>query len=594
MPDAFEIGLVLAGAVSAGAYTAGVIDFIYEALDAYYAARVQPDWNGPRHDVRIPIMTGASAGGMTSAIAALHAFRDLESVRPLPAIEPVPERNRLYQSWVKAISFDELLKLDDLQGPGKTNGVQSALCCQVLDDIVDNAFDIAGAPRTRAWIGRQNDPTLRLRLTLTNLRGVPYGFPVFGSNSTDSFGMLNHADFAEFVVGAGDALRAAASDGATPLDVTNFAGPGWSALKGAALATGAFPVGLRPRIITRGNTNFYRLNGRVGYEGGPGEPPFVHVDPDGDFVASPYAFVAVDGGTIDNEPLELARRYLAGSALHNDPNGIAAKKAVLLIAPFPSYAATPPANLNLDLAHVLPALASALKEQARFKPDELRKASDDRYYSRFLVSPIRKGNHTAESETYPIACGALGGFSGFLDESFRRHDYLLGRRNAQAFLRWNFALPRDNSLFAGAQIDAKWFVRNADGQTETLNAGADDALPLKNFAATVDGGHPQPGFPIVPLTVAMREPIEISALDMPDPASVDRDLIRGLVAARARKVLSNLIEEDIVTLLPALAGLVQFPLREGASIFGAHFVTEFAMKQIGKALDDLETAFTPN
>ena len=65
------------------------------------------------------------------------------------------------------------------------------------------------------------------------------------------------------------------------------------------------------------------------------------------------------------------------------------------------------------------------------------------------------------------------------------------------------------------------------------------------------------------------------------PPSVDRDLIRGLVAARARKVLSNLIEEDIVTLLPALAGLVQFPLREGASIFGAHFVTEFAMKQIG-------------
>jgi hypothetical protein len=29
----FEIGLVLAGAVSAGAYTAGVLDFLYEALD---------------------------------------------------------------------------------------------------------------------------------------------------------------------------------------------------------------------------------------------------------------------------------------------------------------------------------------------------------------------------------------------------------------------------------------------------------------------------------------------------------------------------------------------------------------------------------
>jgi hypothetical protein len=306
MADAFEIGIVMAGAVSAGAYTAGVIDFLYEALDAYYAARVQPGWDGPRHDVRIPIMTGASAGGMTSAIAALHAFRDLEPVRPLPALEPAPNRNRLYQSWVKAISIERLLEISDLEGPGKTQGVQSALCCQVLDEIVSDAFDLGGAPRTRPWIGRPNDPTLRLRLTLTNLRGVPYAFSVFGDDATDSFGMLNHADFAEFVVGARDALRVATTDGATPLDIENFAAPEWLALKAAALATGAFPVGLRPRVIARANTDFYRVNGRVGYEGGPGEPAFVHVDPAKSFKADPYAFIAVDGGTIDNEPLELA------------------------------------------------------------------------------------------------------------------------------------------------------------------------------------------------------------------------------------------------------------------------------------------------
>jgi len=593
MAETFEIGLVMAGAVSAGAYTAGVIDFLYESLDAYYAARAQPGWDGPRHDVRIPIMTGASAGGMTSAIAALHAFRDLQPVQPLPAAEPAPERNRLYQSWVKAISIKRLLELSDLEGVRKTQGVQSALCCQVLDDIVNDAFNIAGPPRTRPWIGRSNDPTLRLRLTLTNLRGVPYAFSVFGDDATGSFGMLNHADFAEFVVGTGDALRAATSDGATPLDIANFSAPEWEALKASTLATGAFPVGLRPRVIRRDNTDFYRLNGRVGYEGGPGEPAFVHVDPDKSFQAYPYAFVAVDGGAIDNEPLELAHRYLAGGALHNDPNGIAATKAVLLIAPFPSYATTPPENLKLDLAHVLPGLANALKEQARFKPDELRKAADDRYFSRFLVSPIRAGNASAEAKTYPIACGALGGFSGFLDESFRRHDYLLGRRNAQAFLRWNFGLPRDNPLFTGAQIDAKWHVREAGGQTATLDAQADVALAPKRFASTVDGGHPQPGFPIVPLTQAMREPIEIGPLNQPDPGAVSRDDLRDLINNRARKLLSNLIEEDIVTLLPALTGLLELPIREGASLFGAQFVTELAMKQIGEALDALQTAFAP-
>ena len=32
----FEIGLVMAGAVSAGAYTAGVVDFLIRALDQWY------------------------------------------------------------------------------------------------------------------------------------------------------------------------------------------------------------------------------------------------------------------------------------------------------------------------------------------------------------------------------------------------------------------------------------------------------------------------------------------------------------------------------------------------------------------------------
>ena len=38
-PKTFEIGLVMAGAVSAGAYTAGVVDFLIEALDTWDQAR---------------------------------------------------------------------------------------------------------------------------------------------------------------------------------------------------------------------------------------------------------------------------------------------------------------------------------------------------------------------------------------------------------------------------------------------------------------------------------------------------------------------------------------------------------------------------
>src|SRR5260370_1479855 len=99
----FELGVVMAGAVSAGAYTAGVMDFLFEALDEYDEARRQPGWDGPTHDVRIPILSGASAGGMTSAITTLHAFRDLDHVWPANPL-PKPQRNRLSSSWLTHIS----------------------------------------------------------------------------------------------------------------------------------------------------------------------------------------------------------------------------------------------------------------------------------------------------------------------------------------------------------------------------------------------------------------------------------------------------------------------------------------------------------
>ncbi len=39
MSNVFEVGFVMAGAISAGVYSAGVMDFVTEALDAYEIAR---------------------------------------------------------------------------------------------------------------------------------------------------------------------------------------------------------------------------------------------------------------------------------------------------------------------------------------------------------------------------------------------------------------------------------------------------------------------------------------------------------------------------------------------------------------------------
>lgn len=589
----FEIGLTMAGAISAGAYTAGVMDFLFEALDEYEAARQRPDWDGPRHDVRVPVMTGASAGGMTSAISALHAFHELDHVRP-GAPPPAPERNRLYSSWVTDISIERLLETKDLDGPRQQDGVLSLLCCDVLDEIVESAFSLAPGVKTRDWIGRGADRSLRVMATLTNVRGVPYSFPIFGGDSPERFGMLNHGDYYDFLIGLGapPPPPAACVTGPTPLDASDLGAAEWTIFKTAALATGAFPVGLRPRLITRPDTSWFSANGVVGYDD-PATGAFVNIPPDVNFHEAPYPYVSVDGGTIDNEPLELARRTLSGGAdLRNDPNGETASKAVILIAPFPSFVKSPPDDSNMRLTHLLPLIGSALIDQARFKPDELQKAADDANFARYMISPKRQGNGSDAAKKYPIACGALGGFSGFLHQSFRRHDYLLGRRNAQAFLRWNFSLPTTNALFAGLNINRdRWIVRDAGGQTGSVAADADRAFVAKKFAPRTDAAATAEGFPIIPLTERLRQPIDIGPADMPRPDLVSIEDLVQRIDQRAKAVADTMVNVDLRGFTKKMWRIEFEFLKLGARAFGAHVATEAATEQVQAALDELKEAF---
>jgi hypothetical protein len=583
-PRVFELGIVMAGAISAGAYSAGVMDFLMEALDAYEDAKKRDGWDGPVHDVRIPVMAGASAGGMTAAISTLHVFHGLAHVWPG---EPVPAKadNRLYSSWVTEISIEALLATTDLDGGRNKQGLKSALCCDVLDRIVTNAFTLNGAPRARNWIGRGEDHSLRVMLTLTNMRGVPYSFSLFGPHSTDKYGMLNHGDYLDFTVG----VAPNPSNESHALDIQSTTGLGWDLFRTAALATGAFPGGLAPRIIDRSAADYQYQKG-VGYDDAATQC-FAGICPDNAFpTAGSYRFVSVDGGTIDNEPLELARRYLSGGG-HNDQNGDLANRAVVLIAPFPNYRQPPPPDIDDKLVHILPLLGSALIEQARFKPDELEKAANDKIFSRFMISPIRPAGGNPKAEKYPIACGALGGFSGFLHESFRRHDYLLGRRNAQAFLRWNFALPETNNLFIDftARPD-RWYVRNADGVTGSVNEEIEQALPRKKFAIAVGGQKYAEGFPIIPLVGKLRHPIEIGTEDMPRPETVSRDDLHARIQARARAVVNTLVDIDLRSDTDKL-GIIGGAVRMGAKTFGPKLVSQRAIDSFDAALDDVAEAF---
>lgn len=584
MTKTFEIGLTMAGAISAGAYTAGVMDFLFEALDAYYEAKEKPGWDGPTHDVRISIMSGASAGGMTSAICGLHAFRDaFDHVWPsdLGSGTPDRRRNRLYASWVEDIDIRRLLETTDIDNAPDGEPARALLCCDVIDHIVADAFDLDGGIAPRKWVGRGDDGSLRLRLTLTNLRGVPYSFDVYGADDPRRYGMLNHGEFIDFKLG----LAPTPEDGVYALDVRDTTTKAWDLYRTAAKATGAFPIGLAPRRLSR-KPDEYRHASRVGYDGQDG---FKVIPPDSwiDGI-DPYEFISVDGGTIDNEPLEMTRRYLSGGAdIRNPPDGVKTDRAVILIAPFPNYLeatikeqGSSTLNRDLGLVNVSGALLSALISQARFKPDELARAADETYYSRYLIAPTRESIGTPESKKHPIACGVMGGFGGFLHQSFRRHDYLLGRRNAQAFLRWHFNLPEAAELFQGFSGDReKWLVRkphSAEAKT----------LPTK-------ANGERSGFPIVPLTERLSREIVISRDDFPDPEALfrpdRRNDLRALIHARAKKVVGRLVDVD----LPVGDRFFGWAERWGAKRVGTAFAFNKASDLVDHAVDDVRKAFFP-
>src|SRR5690349_6049649 len=80
----FHIGLTMAGAASAGCYTAGAMDYLFEILNIWEDAKkgkLPAGWDPamlalvPKHRVVIDAMGGTSAGGMTTVMSAIYALK---------------------------------------------------------------------------------------------------------------------------------------------------------------------------------------------------------------------------------------------------------------------------------------------------------------------------------------------------------------------------------------------------------------------------------------------------------------------------------------------------------------------------------------
>lgn len=518
----FEIGLVMAGAVSAGAYTAGVMDYLLSVLDTWEDAR-KKGLKVPDHNVVIKVMTGASAGGMTTAITSVELLRRANYP---DAFSDPQYKSLMYQAWVDKIDISRLLGVDDLKS---SDGIKSMLDSTVIGEIAGEVINENEVPAWRPL--PYIDKELKLYITLSNLRGLPYEFKLAGETGLP-YGMTDHSDYQYIEI----------KESTTKAD--------WIKLRNAAIATGAFPVGLASRLIQR-DMNEYK----------------VRINKDGRDISglmkikqeenAPYNFVAVDGGTLNNEPIELARsvwekfteedkqQIKSVSDLYQVRDNvrrrmIEAKKnayALVMIDPFPDQVDIGEDATDEDTAliNLVGPILGALRAQSLFKIEELLRAGDREMNDRFLVAPIRY-TETDNLAKNAIACGFFSGFGGFLAKEFREHDYWLGRRNAQRFLERYFCIPVDAAEQNGWKVLPEYIVINKTDQ--------------------------KPYYPIIPI-VKGYEVSKPQGENNPWPiykSSHARSLKQGL-SVRVRALLQKAlpfgwIDQRWVTIVMVLAGLL--------------------------------------
>jgi len=153
-PQTFELALVLGGTVSAGAYTAGAVDFLIEALDAWTRLRDQGDAAAPKHKFVLRVVTGTSGGGVVAAIAARALNFDFDPIARGTPVGAGPSGNPFYDTWIKTLTLDRFLDIGDI---GKD--LTSLLNGAAIDDGAEHISSSSSARARRRVRGlRRRSP----------------------------------------------------------------------------------------------------------------------------------------------------------------------------------------------------------------------------------------------------------------------------------------------------------------------------------------------------------------------------------------------------------------------------------------------------
>lgn len=444
----------MAGAVSAGAYTGGVMDYLLETLDLWEKAKQRnralgkdhPDYDHsiPMHDIEIDVMSGASAGGITAALTMLN-FADAD-YRPVNKDNPDGKDNRYYQSWVemaddeKSNTLEKMLKSDDLK---KGDIPNSLLNAKALEEIAQKAIKVDNPKEYPSYVSEDLD----VIMTSTNLRGVNFRVG-FKGNYKNAPIITNHGGYFRYRL-ENHRHKPGIPVGNDTYFVLSLNNKNHlKRLQTAALSTAAFPVGLPSREIEMETEYIQRYKKHI-FGDRKGITTILPEEP-------LYKFNSVDGGLINNEPFGVGIKILAqknsskrelASAKKMLKKALDDRYAVIMIDPLPS------SESKLEYTHSKPNLKTValgmlgtLRNQVMFNQDGIFDALDVDNYTNFLIEPVRKENQDGKwvrTKNSDLASSPFHAFSGFIDRSFRHHDFHLGRLNCQDFLRYYLTIPAE-------------------------------------------------------------------------------------------------------------------------------------------------------
>lgn len=474
----FELGLVLGGTVAAGAYTAGALDCLLEILEGWQDSN-------PPHQTQIPFVAGASGGSICAGLLALLSRKRVPHITASSAdliSSDAPTGNPLWDVWVNGLDGMQFLSTSDIG----SDDLASLLNPSCIDQM---AKQLARFAQTAGNDTRPYFPApFRMAVTLTNLRGIPYVLDVPHYQGWGGAVYTAHHDYARFAIPNGALAEPPLPHGAQPSPAAARGGKrpdefwvdpaalslgsdyvDYQTLINYAIGSAAFPAGLVARQLTRPAIHYmYR--------------PYVRPKPGGAVVELPppdwqtlladgpdYSFTTVDGGTFDNDPVQLVHQALAGMVGENLRDPATARRALFMIDPL----AAKPRHLDNPSTALFPALGALVKsliDGSRYLTADMALMADKQIYSRFQLVPTRDDLGKVGEEA--LATDFLEAFGGFFCRDFRVHDFILGRINMRNYLRSTLILRGDNSLFDawGAQDRVRWAV-DATGNRMEVSAG---------------------------------------------------------------------------------------------------------------------------